>query len=130
MARSAKTPTNMRPDFRTLLLLSAALAIFIASRPASAQTTIAAGNGPAAIAINTVTNKVYVANEFSDNVTIIDGATNATKTVAVCKRPQYIAVNARTNKVFVNCGTDSALTVIDGATAAAMATFPIGSNGP
>ncbi len=130
MARSAKTPTNMRPDLRTLLLLSAALAVFIASRPASAQTTIAAGNGPAAIAINTVTNKIYVANEFSDNVTIIDGATNATKTVAVCKRPQYIAVNARTNKVFVNCGTDSALTVIDGATAAAMATFPMGSNGP
>ena len=120
----------MRPDFRTLLFLSAALAVFIASRPAAAQTTIAAGDSPSAIAINTVTNKVYVANEFSDNVTIIDGATNATKTVAVCKRPQYIAVNTRTNKVFVNCGTDSVLTMIDGATGTVTATFPIGSNGP
>ena len=33
--------------------------------------------------MNPVTNKIYVANECSDNVTVIDGATNATTTVAV-----------------------------------------------
>ena len=130
MARSHETLPNMRPDFRTLLFLSLALAVFVASRPVSAQTTIAAGNSPAAIAVNAATNKVYVANEFSDNVTVIDGATNATRTVAVCKRPQYIAVNTKTNKVFVNCGTDSSLSIIDGRTAAVTATLPIGSNGP
>src|SRR5213592_3642757 len=94
--------TSMRPDLRTLLFLSLAMAVFASSRHASAQTTIAAGNTPVAIAINTVTNKIYVANEFSDNVTVIDGATNTTRTVAVCKRPQYIAVNTKTNKAFVN----------------------------
>ena len=75
----------MRHDssHRIFLALFVALAVFIGSRPAVAQTSIAAGTDPVAIAINTVTNKIYVANEFSDNVTIIDGATNATRTVAV-----------------------------------------------
>jgi YVTN family beta-propeller protein len=120
----------MRPDLRNLLFLSLAMAVFASTRHASAQTTIPAGNTPVAVAINTVTNKVYVANEFSDNVTIIDGSNNTTRTVAVCRRPQYIAVNSKTNKVFVNCGTDSSLAVIDGATLAVTATLPIGSNGP
>src|SRR5690349_24254732 len=112
---SASNCRPMRTDFRSLLFLCAAMALFIASRHAGAQTTIPAGNTPSAIAINTTTNKVFVANEFSDNVTVIDGSNNTTRTVAVCKRPQYIAVNAKTNKAFVNCGTDSSLAIIDGA---------------
>src|SRR3954471_1840042 len=120
----------MRPDFRSLLLLSAALAVFITSRPVAALTTIPAGDTPVAVAINTVTDKIFVANEFSDSVTVIDGATNGTRTVPVCKRPQYIAVNTRTNKIYVNCATDSSLTVIDGAKMAVTANLPMGSNGP
>ena len=63
----------MRPDLslRTLIALSAAAAIFIASRPAAAQTTIRVGTDPVDIAIDTTRNKVYVANESSDNVTVI-----------------------------------------------------------
>ena len=34
------------------------------------------------MAVNPVTNKIYVANHGSDNVTVIDGATNDTTTVA------------------------------------------------
>ena len=34
-----------------------------------------------AVAVNPVTNKIYVANGSSDNVTVIDGATNATTMV-------------------------------------------------
>ena len=34
------------------------------------------------MAVNPVTNKIYVANVGSNNVTVIDGATNATTTVA------------------------------------------------
>ena len=34
-----------------------------------------------AVAVNPVTNKIYVANDNSTNVTVIDGATNATTTV-------------------------------------------------
>ena len=42
---------------------------------------IPTGNLPTAVAVNPVTNKIYVANQYSDNVTVIDGATNATTTV-------------------------------------------------
>ena len=33
------------------------------------------------MAVNPVTNKIYVANQDSNNVTVIDGATNSTTTV-------------------------------------------------
>ena len=45
--------------------------------------TVAAGTHPYAVAVNPVTNKIYVANYGSANVTVIDGATNGTTTVAV-----------------------------------------------
>ena len=34
------------------------------------------------MAVNPATNKIYVANWTSNNVTVIDGATNATTTVS------------------------------------------------
>jgi len=39
------------------------------------------------VAVNPVTNKVYVANNGSNNVTVIDGATNVTTTVAAGTDP-------------------------------------------
>ena len=41
-------------------------------------TTVPAGNAPYAAAVNPVTNKVYVVNYGSDNVTVVDGATSDT----------------------------------------------------
>jgi YVTN family beta-propeller protein len=120
----------MRPDpsLRTLFALAVACAVFAACRPAHAQAVVNAGTDPVAIAINTVTNKIYVANEFSDDVTVIDGATNTTRSVKVGKRPQHIAVNSKTNRIYVNTGTDSSVAVIDGNTLA-VTTLPVGSNG-
>ena len=46
-----------------------------------------AGTIPDAVAVNPVTNKIYVANYSSDNVTVIDGATNSTTTVAAGNTP-------------------------------------------
>ena len=43
--------------------------------------TVAPGD-PCAVAVNPVTNKIYVANDDSNNVTVIDGANNTTTTVA------------------------------------------------
>ena len=42
---------------------------------------MAAGDAPYAVAVNPVTNKIYVVNYTSNNVTVIDGATNDTTTV-------------------------------------------------
>ena len=39
------------------------------------------------MAVNPVTNKIYVANWGSNDVTVIDGATNATSTVAAGTEP-------------------------------------------
>ena len=121
----------MRPDLspRAFLALSLAFAIFIASRPAGAQGAIPAGNTSTAIAINPATNSIYVANEFSNDVTVIDASTHATRSVAVGSRPRDIAVNTRTNRIYVNTTGDSSLAVIDGATLG-VTRLPLGSTGP
>jgi YVTN family beta-propeller protein len=36
--------------------------------------------------VNPVTNKIYVANAISNNVTVIDGATKTTATLQIQKR--------------------------------------------
>ena len=53
------------------------------------------------MAVNPVTNKIYVANIDSNNVTVIDGATNATTTVRRDPAPYAVAVNPVTNKIYV-----------------------------
>jgi YVTN family beta-propeller protein len=86
---------------------------------APAQTVIATvpvGTTPDAIAVNPVTNQIYVANMASNTVTEIDGATNATTTLPVGMGPNFIAVNSVTNKIYVANGGESTVTVIDGAT--------------
>ena len=91
--------------------------------------TVAAGSEPRAIAVNAKTGKAYVANEFSNDVTVVDGATQATTRVAVGRRPQYIAVNTATNKVFVSNAQDASISVIDGATLAVQA-YLVNGSGP
>jgi YVTN family beta-propeller protein len=48
------------------------------------------GDNPRDVGVNPTTNKIYVANWGSDNVTVIDGETNGTVTVAVGDYPQAI----------------------------------------
>lgn len=89
---------------------------------------------PQFVAVNPVTNKIYVTNlgDLGDippglnhgNITVIDGATNATTTLTDpnAVAPQAVAVNQTTNKIYVAIPSDSAPTgnggviVIDGAT--------------
>jgi YVTN family beta-propeller protein len=78
--------------------------------------TVTAGTNPYAVAVNPNTNKIYVANYGSNNVTVIDGATNSTTEVSAGTNPFTVAVNPNTNKIYVaNYGSDN-VTVIDGAT--------------
>ena len=44
-------------------------------------TTVSVGTIPQAVAVNPVTNKIYVANGGSNSVTVIDGATGSTTTI-------------------------------------------------
>ena len=63
-----------------------------------------------------MTNKIYAANFGSNNVTVIDGATNGTTTVAAGTHPYFVAANPATNKIYVANRDSNNVTVIDGAT--------------
>src|SRR5688572_21705252 len=105
---------------------SALCGLLLAPVAAAGQTvgsTIAVGTTPSAIAVNPVTNKVYVANDGSNNVSVIDGATHTSTPVAVGNRPLWLAVNPETNRVFVGNFGDSNVSVINGATQAVIGTL-------
>ena len=80
--------------------------------------TVNVGVIPWSVAVNPVTNKIYVVNHCQDcqsggAVTVIDGATNSTQAVSVGAYPGYVAVNSVTNKIYVSnlCGSDITVTV-------------------
>jgi YVTN family beta-propeller protein len=95
------------------------------SRPLLAQsvvTTIPVGAGPVGVAVNPWTDRVYVANEGSGNVSVIDGRTDALLTnVALPDAPGAIspftvAVNPSTNRIYVVNHNSQTVSVIDGGT--------------
>lgn len=91
-------------------------AAILLSQSASATQTVAVGSHPTAVAINSATNKIYVANYSGSSVTVIDGATNSTTTVSTGAYPTALAVNEVTNKIYVANQGDNSVTVIDGVT--------------
>jgi YVTN family beta-propeller protein len=95
--------------------------------------SIKLGNGAfnsTGIALNPVTNRVYVANVGSSNVTVIYATANSIITnIPVSPQPAAIAVNPVTNRIFVYTEVDDLVSVIDGATNAVMATIPMGDDG-
>lgn len=78
-------------------------------------TTVTAGSDPVAIAFNPATNKIYVVNQNSNNVTVIDGVTYKTNAVAAGAAPNALAINSVTNKIYVVNGSSASITVINGA---------------
>ena len=63
-----------------------------------------------------MTNKIYVANIGTDNVTVINGGDHSAMTVAAGLGPNGIALNPVTNKIYVTNRSSSNVTVIDGIT--------------
>jgi YVTN family beta-propeller protein len=80
---------------------------------------------PVQVAVNPVTNRIYVSNQNSSSVTVIDGATNQTTTVPVGVGPGGLAVNSVANKIYVVNAIDNTATVIDGDTTNTT-TVPVG----
>lgn len=94
------------------------------ARALAVVATVPTGTNPAALAVNPSTNRIYVANYNSGNVTVIDGATHAKTNVPVGFRPGSLAVNQANNKIYAaDWGGANNVTVIDGATNAAVATL-------
>ncbi len=95
----------------------------IGVRADAVLTTAATRTMPRAIAIDSVTNKIYVADDSF--VTVIDGATNSTTNLGVGiggSSSYSIAVNPVTNMVYVANKNSNSVTVINGATGSTVAT--------
>jgi YVTN family beta-propeller protein len=68
---------------------------FRLSRPIE---TVNVGETPDGIAINPVTNKIYVSNGYTNTISVIDGKTNSVvKNIPVGTAPMRLAVNPTTN---------------------------------
>jgi YVTN family beta-propeller protein len=77
--------------------------------------TIPTGSSPWGIGVDLVTNKIYVVDEGSDDVTIVNGRDNSIiNTVDVGDMPRWAVVNHTTRKVYVPNANASSVSVIDG----------------
>src|SRR5205807_3975516 len=80
----------------------------------AASVDLGAGRGPAAVSVTPDGSRVYVANEFSNTVAVIDAATNTvTAAVPVGSGPRGAAVTPDGSRVYVANATDNTVTVID-----------------
>ncbi|MGP0222172.1 FG-GAP-like repeat-containing protein [Paenarthrobacter sp. NCHU4564] len=107
--------------FRRVLLGALATALLLASSltggPANADDVthrVNAGSGAAGVAVNPLTNTVYVATRTG--VTVVDGKTHATRTVALGGAPAAIAVNAASNRIYASMTGSGTVAVLNGAT--------------
>ena len=85
-----------------------------------AYTSVPTGPDPDTLAVNSATNKVYVANYTScgsyclGTVTVIDGATLAYANLLVGSGPDGLSVDSTTNRIYVPDYNDGTVSVIDG----------------
>lgn len=91
--------------------------------------TIPVAGPPTSIAVNGVTNRIYVAIPSRRQVAVIDGASNAVAAIIdfsdlANSYPSSVAVNLKTNQIYVGDTNLGTVTVIDGATNARVATIP------
>jgi YVTN family beta-propeller protein len=89
-------------------------------------TTIPVGAEPVGVAVNSLTDKTYVATRADNAVTVIQGL-SVVATVPVGTYPRWLAVNPVTNKVYVTNYLSDNVSVIDGSTDQVVATIPVGA---
>ncbi len=84
---------------------------------------------PVGIAINPATSKIYVSNEFSNTVSIIDESTDKVQaTIRVGSFPYGIDVNPLNNRIYVANRGSNTVSVIDGSTNLKMADVQVGKS--
>ena len=92
-------------------------------------TTVRVGYMPYGIDINPVTNRLYVANNYSNSVSVIDGSTDTLIKNIYLGNALLVAVNFQTNRIYATDGSSphiaDRVTVIDGATNTVIDNIPI-----
>jgi YVTN family beta-propeller protein len=97
----------------------------MATGPAPEVPGIAVGGEPTSVAVNPRTNRIYVANSGSLNVTVVDGTTKeVVATVPVATRPHSIAVNQRSSRIYVTTA-ESSIIVINGDSNEVVGSIPL-----
>ncbi len=137
---SSRAPFGIYPAILTVALCLIAAGV---ARAQSATASISADVHPYAVAVNALTNQIYVANIGSNDVTVINGATNIPMNIPVginpggvaMTQPTAVAINPTTNLIYVaNQGTaakqfaDGGVTVINGITNQVTATITAGKS--
>jgi DNA-binding beta-propeller fold protein YncE len=94
----------------------------------NSQTQIFFGGTASALAINRVSNKIYLATGASA-ITVVDGVTRAVTTIPTSNTGGIIAVNEASNKIYLaSVGSVGHVEIADGTgTGAALASLPLGS---
>ena len=131
---SGGTLTDSDPVAITVRDLGAFSANLDVVTPSVRTAALAVGTNPYGVDVNTTTNRVYVANNVGNSVSVIDGATDAIiATIPVGATAKGLAVNSVTNRIYVpHNGASSngtTVTVIDGGTNAIIAVIN-GFTGP
>ena len=103
--------------------------VAVVGAASAASTSFPAGAIPCAIAVNSKTNTLYVADYGDNTVSVIDAMTGQKMaTIPVGHHPKAIAIDANSNLVFVANTGDDTVMVIDTASNGVVATLPAGKN--
>ncbi len=88
--------------------------VTIIDEATTSTSTLTVGLTADSLAVNPVTNQIYVPDELGNVLTLIDGSTLAVTTMTDTGTPREVAINPVTNKVYV--AGDVRSVAIDGAT--------------
>jgi len=90
--------------------------------------SVPVGSSPLGVAVNPVTNMVYVTNWDDNTVSVIDGKTNSiVRDIQVGVSPTHVTINPVTNMVYVTNRDDNTVSVIDGKINTVVKTLRVGS---
>ena len=93
------------------------------------QPGVAVDSYPIGVAVNPVTKKVYVTNEFSNTLSVISGVTDSkADTVPVGSFPYGVAVNPFNDRVYVTNRGSNTVSVIDGPTNTKLSNIIVGNS--
>ena len=90
------------------------------------EATIPVGDNPHTLVYNSTDNKVYCANVFSNNVTVIDNYNSVIKTIPVDEQPSALGYNFLNDKVYCGNELGRTVTVIEGVTDSVLTIITVG----
>ena len=90
---------------------------------------IPSGSFPVGIDINPITNKLYVANQFSNTISVIDTEkSKVEENIDVGNSPYDVEINPFSNRIYASNRESNTISVIDGFTNKELTKIPVGSS--